>query len=158
MEEKIISRLAPSLARRLLATGTTGGLGVVMVWLAATHPAPSAALLAGLGALALLSFTGAALVWRATALGLELTREELRDTGGRQLFALDDVAEIEKGLLAWKPAGGFAVVLHDAKPRIWVPGLWWRVGRRVMIGGATNGGEAKAMADLMRAEIDRRKR
>lgn len=156
MSEKIISRLRPSLARRVLAAGSPAGLGVIVIWLAANHPAPSAGLLAGLLALALASFAFAAITWRATALGLELTEAELRDTNGRRLFELSEVSAIEKSVLSWKPAGGFAVVLNEPRSRVWVPGLWWRVGRRVMIGGATNSGEAKAMADLMRMELDRK--
>lgn len=154
MTERIISRLAPSIARRILASGSPAGLGVVVFWIAANHPAPSASLLLGLGALGLSALAFAVLVWRATAVGLVLTEAELRDTTGRQLFALADVQQVEKGALSWKPAGGFAVVLTAPKPRVWVPGLWWRLGRRVMIGGATNGGEAKAMADLLRIELD----
>ena len=107
--------------------------------------------------MAVLCFAAAVLVWQATSIGLVLTEAELRDTRGRQLFGLDEVQQIEKGVLHWKPAGGFAVVLNAPKPRVWVPGLWWRIGRRVMVGGATNGGEAKAMADLMRDELDRQR-
>ena len=157
MTTRVIARLAPSLARRVLASGAIGGLGGVMLWLAASHPAPTFGLVSGLVVLAALCFVAAVLVWQATSIGLVLTEAELRDTRGRQLFGLDEVQQIEKGVLHWKPAGGFAVVLNAPKPRIWVPGLWWRFGRRVMVGGATNGGEAKAMADLMRDELDRQR-
>ena len=155
MSEKVIATLAPTPARRVIAVAAIGGIGAVVLWMAATYPAPSAAILVGLVGLAVLCFAAAAYVWRVSAVRLELTEHELRDTAGRQLFALADVDQIEKGMLAWKPAGGFAVVLKSRKGRIWVPGVWWRLGRRVMIGGATNSGEAKAMADLMAEALNR---
>jgi len=157
MEEQVIARLAPTPARRIIAAGSLLGLGLVILWLAANQPAQSAGLLSGLVVLALASVALSVLIWRATGVGLILTATEMRDTADRRLFLLSEVEQIEKGVLAWKPAGGFAVVLNKPQKRVWVPGIWWRLGRRVMIGGATNSGEAKAMADLMRAELDRQK-
>lgn len=155
MDDKIIAVLAPSIARRILATASTGGLGIVILWIAANGTGNSLPLLLGLLVLAAASLGMAVLVWRATAGVLELTDEVVRERDGRVLCRLDEIKAIEKSLLSWKPAGGFAIVVQEPGPMIWVPGLWWRMGRRIMIGGSTNGGEAKAMADLLLAELAR---
>ena len=156
MTDTVISRLRPSMARRVLAAGANGALGLMILWLVAMTSGRAPMLMLVLLILGALSIGFAVLVWRATAKGLVLTSAGLQEEEtGRVLFRLEDVDKIERGLLHWKPAGGFAVVTSKPLGRAWVPGLWWRAGRRVMIGGATNGGEAKAMADLMRAEITR---
>ncbi|MEM9318975.1 MAG: hypothetical protein AAGA70_08195 [Pseudomonadota bacterium] len=155
MDERVISRLTPRPARRALAVGSPAGLGLVILWLAAAQPAGSVLLLIGLLVLAAASLGFSFRVWRATAVSLELTETGLREAGrgGRVLCLLTDVDHVERGLLAWKPSGGFAIHLTASAERTWAPGLWWRGGKRVMVGGATNGGEAKAMADLMRLEL-----
>ena len=36
-------------------------------------------------------------------------------------------------------------------PRVWRPGIWWRIGRRVGIGGVMPGHQTKAMAEILAA-------
>jgi len=43
----------------------------------------------------------------------------------------------------------YAVVLRSPARFKWVPGLYWRVGRRIGVGGATHPSQAKAMAELL---------
>jgi hypothetical protein len=43
--------------------------------------------------------------------------------------------------------------LSDKAPRAWYPGLWWRMGRRVGIGGVTSAAQTKAMAEIIAAMI-----
>ncbi|MEM6609343.1 MAG: hypothetical protein AAF689_12250 [Pseudomonadota bacterium] len=155
MSDRIIARLTPTPARRATAAIAPGGLGGVILWLAVQQPAQSAPFLGLLLVIALVCLGLAYRAWRATATYLELTPEVLREATGRELCQLADVARVESSLLSWKPAGGFAVHLKTPAGRAWAPGLWWRLGRRVMVGGATNSGEAKAMADLMRIELAR---
>lgn len=75
--------------------------------------------------------------------------ERLYDDAGTELCRFDEIADIERGMALFKPSGGFVVVLNTAKPRGWSPGLWWRWGRRIGIGGATPGRLAKHMADAI---------
>ena len=35
----------------------------------------------------------------------------------------------------------------------WAPGMWWRVGRRVGVGGLTGGAESRAVADALAAML-----
>ncbi|MBL4559156.1 MAG: hypothetical protein JKP98_25190 [Rhodobacteraceae bacterium] len=64
-----------------------------------------------------------------------------------------EIERVDRGALAFKPSGGF--VLHLAAPGTagWAPGLWWRVGRRLGVGGATNPMEGRAMADIIAVRI-----
>ena len=37
--------------------------------------------------------------------------------------------------------------------RRWEPGLWWRIGRRIGVGGVTPASQSKVMADLISARL-----
>ncbi len=59
------------------------------------------------------------------------------------------MARVERGVFAFKPANGVVVSLRRRGSLRWVPGLWWRTGARVGIGGMTPKGQTKAFADLL---------
>ena len=65
--------------------------------------------------------------------------DRLFDDSGVEICHLDDVAELEKGLHLFKPSSGFVLKLKTKQPAAWSPGLWWRIGHRVGVGGATPG-------------------
>jgi len=91
---------------------------------------------------------------KATSHRLELTREALRSSTGEVLVNVADVEAIERGAFAFKPSNGFTLVLKNnaqTGPKRWEPGLWWRLGRRVGVGGVTPGHQAKAMAEILSA-------
>lgn len=82
----------------------------------------------------------------------------LTDTGlvtqnGEVLAALDNIRAVDRGALATKPSTGFSVRLKTAQPRLWQPGVWWRLGRRVGIGGITASGAAKFMAEQIALRV-----
>jgi hypothetical protein len=95
--------------------------------------------------------------YRATVLGLVLTEQELVDTSGRLLARIEDIHRVERGFLAFRPSNGFSLHLKRSQPRAWAPGLWWRFGRRIGVGGVISGAEGRAMADLIGALIARGK-
>ncbi|WP_071672828.1 hypothetical protein [Nioella nitratireducens] len=146
---EVLERITPNLPRRVIAAGSLGALGALLVLIAATHPPSDIGfslflILVGLGSLWL-----AVTLWRVSGRVLELTREELREQEGRVLARLDNVAKVDRGFFAFKPAAGFRLSLKDKAPSAYAPGLWWRRGRMVMVGGATSGTQSKAVADLM---------
>ncbi len=97
---------------------------------------------------AVIGWFGQALLFtKAKAVLLEDGR--LFDDSGTEICHLDDVAEIEKGLHLFKPSSGFVLKLKEKQQTGWSPGLWWRIGHRVGVGGATPGRRAKAMADAI---------
>jgi len=153
VDDEILARLTPKPVRRGLAVAMIAALGGILLYLALAAPPAAlgwqAFLVAmGAGALAL-----ADAVRRATALGLVLTEEALCDTAGRELCRVADIVGVERGPFAFKPSNGFLLRLSAPGPRAWAPGLWWRLGRRIGVGGVTARAEAKFMADLLAARI-----
>jgi hypothetical protein len=147
--DEVLATVRPSPGRRAAGVGMLAALGLILLWVAATSPAAAPgwqAFLIGTGAA---SLWAALAQWRATARGLVLTRAGLFDTEGTEIVALERIESADRGLFAFKPSGGFLLRLSRPAPRGWAPGLWWRLGRRVGVGGATPGGETRAMADLL---------
>lgn len=156
---EVLATIDPQPVRRVFTTGVVGLLGTILLYVAATTPPVDPGwlvflILLGLGALYL-----AWRVWQATAVALELTRSELREAGGRVLFSLDEVDSVDRSIFAFKPAGGFLVRLKapTTRGRVYAPALWWRARKRVAVGGATAGSQAKPVADLIQVIVaDRR--
>ncbi|MBV1903223.1 MAG: hypothetical protein KUG58_06275 [Marinosulfonomonas sp.] len=145
----VVAEIAPSGARRFLALAMLVVLGSMVVYL--TFSAPPASLLwrvllvvVGVGALFL-----ADMMRRATLQKIELTDEVLRDTSGRELCRIDNIAAVERGAFAFKPSHGFLIRTKTPQPRAWAPGLWWRFGRKIGVGGVTPSGQAKFMAEMI---------
>jgi len=94
---------------------------------------------------------------RATSGRLMLDRERLYDDTGRTLAMIDEVTKVERGAFAIKPSNGFVLSLNRAPGRAWAPGMWWRSGKRVGVGGVTSAGQGKFMADMVAAILEERK-
>lgn len=144
-----LATLSPSPLRRALGVGTLGLLGLVLLWVSAVSPPASLGWLAllvglGLGALAM-----AEVMRRATATGLVLTREGLLTEGGEVIAPMGEIRRVERGLFAFKPSNGFLVSTTRGRPFAWAPGVWWRLGRRIGVGGVTSAAQAKAMAEIL---------
>ncbi len=154
---EVLASIGASTPRRWFATAVLWALALLLIWLAlAQPPAP--------GWQVFLIVTGALAAWvaellrRATLLRVELTAEGLRDSSGREIAAFSNIRSVERGVFAFKPSNGFLVVLKQRRPRVWAPGLWWRFGRRVGVGGVTASHQAKLMAEqiaLRLAEAER---
>jgi hypothetical protein len=98
-------------------------------------------------------------LWQSTAQGLELTTRELREIGsGRVLAPVADILAVDRGPFAFKPTAGFALRLRSRAPGAWAPGLWWRIGGRVGVGGVTHRHEARMMAEILDDRLKRRER
>ncbi|WP_108816192.1 hypothetical protein [Loktanella sp. Alg231-35] len=94
---------------------------------------------------------------RATTQVITLTETEVRDSTGALLAEISEIEAVARGAFALKPSNGFTLVLKSKKPRAWAPGLWWRVGRRVGVGGVTAAGQSKFMAEQIALRIKDRK-
>jgi hypothetical protein len=156
--EAVRARLAASGPRRVIATAMIAGLAALILWIVVAAP-PAAVgwrlflLVAGAGCLWL-----AVRLWQATGVVLELTATELREAGGRRLARLDAVEAISRGAFALRPSNGFSLILRERGPVVWAPGLWWRLGRRVGVGGVTGRHEGRRMADLITVMLEARRR
>ncbi len=146
-ENGIYATVSASPGRRIFGCGVLMALGLLVIYVAFASPPDMGwlvfMLLFGIGALWL-----AEMVRRASALEIQLTETDLRDSTGQVLAHMDEIAGVERGPFAFlKPSNGFTLLLKSKKPRAWAPGLWWRLGRRVGIGGITSAGQAKFMAE-----------
>lgn len=154
----ILLRLHPSPLRRYTGVAMLVAFGVMAAVAGLEAPPDRMALRLGLPALGLGLGWMAWRTWRATARGLELTPDTLRETdGGRVLARIEDIALVDTSAVAlFKPAGGFVITLKSPAPLGWASGLWWRMGRRLGVGGTTARVEAKQMAAML-AEMARRR-
>lgn len=157
MDDEVLAVVAASPLRRWMGIGTLVGVAVFALWI----------LLAGTAALSWQLFLlaiGAGALWmaermrRATEAHLELTASELRTSTGQTVARVEDIEAVERGAFAFKPSNGFLVRTRTPADRVWQPGLWWRMGRRIGIGGVTPGHQSKQMADIIAALLlERRK-
>lgn len=147
-----IIELRASPMRRIFALMVLISLVVLLgaMGLGDTMPPVAQMFLLGLGAL---------IAWlaekmrRATLQGLHLTPDGLFDDQGALIAGFDQIARVDRGVFAFKPSNGFLLTLHDRAPGRWMPGLWWRRGRRIGVGGVTPSAPAKAMAEAIALRI-----
>ncbi|MBM7069193.1 hypothetical protein [Actibacterium sp. 188UL27-1] len=153
MTETVLARVSPAPARRWFAIAVLGSLGGLILWLALDLGE------AGLIQRSVLALFGCAVLafgyrlWAATRQGLVLTKDALITTNGDVLAQVQQIKRVERGAFAFKPSNGFLVVTNTTAPSVWAPGLWWRFGRRIGVGGVCGAGQTKAMADILAAEI-----
>lgn len=143
--------LTASLPRRVFGTAMLVGLGLILLNLAATHPGVLWRIMLAVPGLA--AFWLARGLWLSTAGHVALTDAGLVDHRGHVLAALDEIADIDRSTFAFKPSNGVLVKLkHKAKPA-WAPGMWWRHGKRLGIGGVTASADGRLLADLLKASL-----
>lgn len=154
-EDDILAELSAGPLRRFVAVGALAGLGVVLGKVA-LDPQTTAVWqgICALGAAG--SLVLAVLSWQATAGRILLTAEGLFDGSGRALGTLDEIESIEAGAFSLKPSNGFAVRLKAKGPRAWAPGMYWRSGARLGIGGVPSGRAARFMAERLDALLKAR--
>jgi hypothetical protein len=154
--DDVLMTLQVAIVRRFAGVLSAGLLGLLFIYLGFTFAGPFVAkiglMLAGGGCFAI-SIT----MYGITRHDIELTQNEIRETSGKIVARLDDIASVDRGAFAFKPTNGFVIVLKERAPRIWRAGLWWRYGKRIGIGGITNVGQNKAMAEKLAALIEQRK-
>ncbi|WP_147112795.1 hypothetical protein [Tateyamaria sp. syn59] len=154
-EGEVIATISASQGRRILGIGSLWILSLMVIYVGVARPPE-------LGWQLFLLGLGGGALWiaekmrRATALTLELTPEELRDSTGQIVARTEDIHSIDRGMFAFKPSNGFLLRLNTSGDRAWRPGLWWRLGNRVGIGGMTPGHQAKFMAEILSAMIAER--
>jgi len=144
-----IATLEASPPRRVLATGMLLTLGAMMLWFGLAEPGIGALWRLGLVTFGVAAGAAAMRFWRSTSVPLILRDDGLYDANGRLLCRIDDIIGVERGVFAFKPANGFLLRLDAPARRAWAPGMWWRFGRRLGIGGVTGAAQARYMAELI---------
>lgn len=145
---ELLATITPSGARRRVGFTVLGLLGGFSLYLAFNMTGNV------VGQIVLMAFGAAVLVLaeklrRATLLTIELTADEIRDSSGRVLARVDNIKSVDRGVFAFKPSNGFMLILKSGTGSAWAPGLWWRVGRMVGIGGVTRDVQSKIMSELL---------
>jgi hypothetical protein len=153
MPDTELARITASAPRRLIGVGTMLCLGALLVYVGFATPGialPYAVLLIGLGIAALWL---SARMWQTTGHALVLTEEAFTDSDGTVIARLDEIEKVDRSMFAMKPSNGFVIILKEKAATAWRPGLWWRMGRRVAVGGVTAGSATKPVADMIALRI-----
>lgn len=145
---EVLATVSASSGRRFLGLVSLGLLGVMLIYIGVVQ---SPALEWRMFLLVL----GVGTLWmtdrmrRATATRIELTETELRDTDGTVIALVADIEGMDRGFFAFKPSNGFLLRTREKAPNEWRPGLWWRVGRRIGVGGMTAAHQTKLMSEII---------
>jgi len=152
MSDEILVTVRASEVRRYMGVGMLGSVGVLVLYVALSTP-PSVGWLVFLLAVGLSTIWLAARMWQATQFTIELTETELRCTDGNVIARIDDIENIDRGFFAFKPSNGFLIKTKTPASRLWRPGLYWRIGRRIGVGGVTPGSQSKAASEILAAMV-----
>lgn len=144
-----IVKVEPSPPRRLLGVGlllVVGFLLIVtgMASIQVTNPYS----LIQIG-VSLAVFWSAWRVYRATSSHIVLKGGCIISSDGTLIARVDKITRVDRSLFAFKPTNGLLLLLDEPMASAWQPGLWWRIGRRVGIGGCTPRSQAKQLAEVL---------
>jgi hypothetical protein len=145
-EDGILAVVGASAGRRIMACGVVYILGMLLIYVALAEP-PALHLLVVVLALGIGSLILAEALRRATRSEIFLTKDAITTSDGMVIARLDEITNVDRGAFAFKPSNGFMLKMKTKQPRGWAPGIWWRFGRYVGVGGAVNAGQAKFMAE-----------
>jgi hypothetical protein len=155
MQDNVLTVVEASSVRRWMGVIMLGGLGGLVIYVALVAPPK-------LGWQVFLIIVGTLSLWmaekmrRATEHRIELTETELRSSDGQILALVSEIESIDRGVFAFKPSNGFMVRTTVPQSRAWRPGLWWRMGRRIGVGGVTSAGQTKSMSEVLSALLAQR--
>ncbi len=149
---EVQARITPSPARRIVTTLLLLVIGGLLIdsSFANMSQVTFAALTFLFG---MLSIGLAFMMYAYTRHSIELHPQSVKSSDGTVLAEFENISGIEIGMLAFKPASGCTIKLHNSMPAVWRVGLWWRYGRMVGIGGCTPKGEVKQFATLLQAQL-----
>lgn len=152
MQDEVLATIQASSARRWTGVGLLILVGASVIYVAFVSPPQP------VWQIFLLVFGGGAFwlahrMWQATFDRIILTRSELKTGQGVLIAKVQDIEAVDRGVFAFKPSNGFVIRTHSKQTTSWAPGLWWRVGRRVGIGGMTAAAETKVMADVLSVHL-----
>ena len=156
---EILVKLEVAQPRRMFGVLLLFGLGLTMIYISASSPPSKLYELAVLLGFAALFIWSGVRLYRATADTILLTRESISTASGIEICRIEDIDNTDRGFFAFKPTNGFLVRTKTPKARHWSPGLWWRFGRKIGIGGVTSPRQAKEMVaiiDMMVKERDQK--
>lgn len=152
MQDEVLATVQASSPRRWAGVGMLTTVGALVIYVALASPPELVwqIFLLGVGAATLWL---AHRMWQSTLDRIELTRSELRTATGCVIAEVADIESVDRGVFAFKPSNGFLVRTRTKGPNTWAPGLWWRMGHRIGVGGVTAASEAKFMSEMLTAML-----
>jgi len=155
-DDTVLAVVRASTMRRGLGVTMLAALGLLLIYTGIMRPPAHFGWQAFLVVMGIIALWGAERMRRATQAAVELTDAGLRTSDGEEIVAMENIASVDRGAFAFKPSNGFILRLKGRAPVRWQPGLWWRMGPRVGIGGVTPGAQGKVMADIIAAKLAER--
>ncbi|MCE8518264.1 hypothetical protein KBY24_01875 [Ruegeria pomeroyi] len=155
MQDEVLATIEASAPRRWMALVVLTVLGGLLIYVAVVTP-PAVVWQVFLIVLGALTLWLAQRMFQATAGRVEMTATELRGSDGTVIARIADIEALDRGVFAFKPSNGFLLRTSVPGGRTWQPGLWWRMGRRIGIGGVTPGSQTKFMAEMLSAMMAER--
>ncbi|MEP4197675.1 MAG: hypothetical protein ABJL99_18785 [Aliishimia sp.] len=153
---EILATIHASAPRRWIGVISMVLLGVLLIYVALATP-PSLGwvvflLVMGVGSLML-----AQKMHSSTQRIIELTPLVLRDSTGAVIANVEDIVSVDRGFFAFKPSNGFLMrTAEPAGPKVWHPGMWWRLGKQIGVGGVTPASHTKGVAEILAIMIAER--
>lgn len=145
---EVLVTAGASAGRRILGLGSLGLLGVMLIYIAVVQ-SPEIQWRVFLLVLGVVSLWMVDRMRRATSSCLELTETELRDSDGTVIALVADIDGLDRGFFAFKPSNGFLMRTVTKGEAAWRPGMWWRVGRRIGVGGMMPAHQSKQIAEIL---------
>lgn len=155
MSDEVLAEVSASAPRRWLGVGMLAFMGGLLIYVTFSTP-PALEWQVFLLAVGIAALLLAERMRRATSGVIELTATELRTAEGETIVAVADIEKVERGMFAFKPSNGFIIRAKSKATRRWEPGIWWRVGRRIGVGGVTPGRQTKYMSEVIAAMMAER--
>jgi hypothetical protein len=154
--DEVLHVLRPSPARRAFGALTQAMLGLIVLWIALASPPDDPEWLVFLLVLGAVMIALTIRGWRRSDAPLLLQADGLWEEGGGAVAPLAEIEAVDRALFSFKPSNGFLIRTRSPLGRAWAPGMWWRIGRRVGVGGVISGADSKIAADILSALVARR--
>ncbi len=151
--EEVLAELSVAPARWLFGVAMLLSLGALVIYLGSSAPQLGGVARVFLISVGILFVLSGERSRRMRGVSIWLTETRLIDSQGQLLATIDTITGVDRGVMAIKPSNGFLLYLDHKPGRAWVPGLWWRFGRFVGVGGSTQSAAAKFMAELIAMRV-----
>ena len=153
----VIVKIQPGKARRIFSAILLCLVALVMLNLVFTGSANSVVLKTILLSMSCVFLWQAQTSLRSADAALVLTRDGLFDGQGELICSISQIVSVDRGWFSLKPSNGFLIRLHEPAVRKWSPGLYWRIGTRLGVGGALSPAQTKELSDKLMLLVEERK-
>lgn len=145
----VIVKIQPSFGRRIFGIAILCLAALIMLNYAFGDKAQSIVLRVFLLLFAVVFLWHAQTNLRFADAALILKRDGLFDNHGELICNLSNINRIDRGWISFKPSNGLLIRMHRPMPLKWVPGLYWRFGKNLGVGGMVSPVLTKEMSDKL---------